>query len=199
MIEAAGDLYASPRQVFTRVILPLAKPGVVAGCLLVFIPTIGAVCHSRSAWWGKDHDDRKSYSTAVPGCQRLALRVGAVVRIDGGRALGSPVLPEDKRSEKLGMMRNRPWLAAAGLADLLFLYAPIVILIIFSFNDSRLSARWQGFSLQWYAKLFSNEALLSSALNSLIVATVSTTVATVLGVLTALALEGRPFPRPGGL
>jgi spermidine/putrescine transport system permease protein len=42
MIEAAGDLYASPRRVFTRVILPLAKPGVVAGCLLVFIPTIGA-------------------------------------------------------------------------------------------------------------------------------------------------------------
>ncbi len=91
------------------------------------------------------------------------------------------------------MTRNRPWLAAASLADLLFLYTPIVILIIFSFNDSRLSARWQGFSLQWYAKLFSNEALLSSALNSLIVATVSTTVATVLGVLTALALEGRSF------
>jgi spermidine/putrescine transport system permease protein len=42
MIEAAGDLYATSRQVFTRVILPLAKPGVVAGCLLVFIPTIGA-------------------------------------------------------------------------------------------------------------------------------------------------------------
>ncbi len=42
MIEAARDLYATSRQVFTRVILPLAKPGVVAGCLLVFIPTIGA-------------------------------------------------------------------------------------------------------------------------------------------------------------
>ena len=42
MIEAAEDLYANSRRVFTRVILPLAKPGVVAGCLLVFIPTIGA-------------------------------------------------------------------------------------------------------------------------------------------------------------
>ena len=42
VIEAAWDLYAGPRQVFTRVILPLAKPGVVAGCLLVFIPTLGA-------------------------------------------------------------------------------------------------------------------------------------------------------------
>jgi len=42
LIEAAWDLYANPRQVFSRVILPLAKPGVVAGCLLVFIPSLGA-------------------------------------------------------------------------------------------------------------------------------------------------------------
>ena len=91
------------------------------------------------------------------------------------------------------MIRKRPWLAAASLADVVFLYTPIVILIVFSFNESRLSARWQGFSLQWYTKLFNNEALLSSALNSLIVAAVSTIVATALGVLTALALEGRPF------
>jgi len=91
------------------------------------------------------------------------------------------------------MRRNRSWLVAASVADLLFLYAPIAILIVFSFNASKLSARWQGFSLQWYAKLFSDEALLSSTLNSLIVATVSTMLATVLGVLTALALERRSF------
>src|SRR6266545_6370506 len=42
VIEAAWDLYAGPRQVFTRVILPLAKPGVIAGCVLVFIPSLGA-------------------------------------------------------------------------------------------------------------------------------------------------------------
>ena len=91
------------------------------------------------------------------------------------------------------MRRNRSWLVAASVADLLFLYAPIAILIVFSFNASKLSARWQGFSLQWYAKLFSDEALLSSTLNSLILATVSTILATVLGVLTALALERRSF------
>jgi spermidine/putrescine transport system permease protein len=42
VIEAAWDLYARPARVFTRVILPLAKPGVIAGCLLVFIPSVGA-------------------------------------------------------------------------------------------------------------------------------------------------------------
>ena len=84
-------------------------------------------------------------------------------------------------------------LMAVGVADLLFLYAPIAILIVFSFNASKLSAQWQGFSLQWYAKLFSDEALISSTVNSLVVATVSTILATVLGVLTAWTLERRAF------
>src|SRR3989475_10746310 len=42
LIEAAWDLYARPHQVFVRVVLPLSKPGVIAGCVLVFIPSLGA-------------------------------------------------------------------------------------------------------------------------------------------------------------
>src|SRR5207302_128716 len=57
----------------------------------------------------------------------------------------------------------------------------------------KLSARWQGFSLEWYAKLFTDQALLSATVNSLIVATVSTVLAGALGVLTAVALERQPF------
>ena len=91
------------------------------------------------------------------------------------------------------MKRTRPLLVAVGVADLLFLYAPIAVLIVFSFNASKLSAHWQGFSLQWYAKLFSDEAILSSTVNSLIVAAISTIFATVLGVLTAWTLERRAF------
>lgn len=87
---------------------------------------------------------------------------------------------------------------AVGVADLLFLYAPIAVLIVFSFNASKLSAHWQGFSLQWYAKLFSDEAILSSTVNSLIVAAVSTIFATVLGVLTAWTLERRAFRGQAG-
>ena len=90
-------------------------------------------------------------------------------------------------------MKMGRWLIAASAADVLFLYLPIVILVVFSFNASKLSARWQGFSLQWYGTLFANEALLASALNSLIIAAVSTVLAGVLGVLTAVALERRAF------
>jgi len=90
-------------------------------------------------------------------------------------------------------MKTRSWLVAASFADLLFLYLPIAILVVFSFNASKLSARWQGFSLEWYAKLFTDQALLSATVNSLIVATVSTVLAGALGVLTAVALERQPF------
>src|SRR2546422_7651948 len=90
-------------------------------------------------------------------------------------------------------MKTRSWLVAASVTDLLFLYLPIAILIVFSFNASKLSARWQGFSLQWYATLFTDQALLAATVNSLIVATVSTVVAGVLGILTAVALERQPF------
>ncbi len=69
-----------------------------------------------------------------------------------------------------------------------FLYAPIVILVIYSFNASRLVVVWGGWSTQWYAALIDDEALLESAFISIRVAFVSATAATVLGTLAAVAL-----------
>ena len=51
----------------------------------------------------------------------------------------------------------------------LFLYLPIVILIIFSFNEARQTARWEGFTVQWYEKLLTNKLILKSVKNSLTV------------------------------
>jgi putrescine transport system permease protein len=69
-----------------------------------------------------------------------------------------------------------------------FLYLPIVLLVVYSFNASRLVTVWGGFSTQWYAALFRNEALMSAAWVTLRVGFVSATVATLLGTLAALAL-----------
>ncbi|MDD2814749.1 MAG: spermidine/putrescine ABC transporter permease PotC [Thiotrichaceae bacterium] len=69
-----------------------------------------------------------------------------------------------------------------------FLYFPILILIIYSFNDSKYSFAWKGFTLNWYHQLFDNQELLEVALNSLMVAVVSASVATLIGTLTAVAL-----------
>lgn len=71
----------------------------------------------------------------------------------------------------------------------LFFYAPIIVLIIFSFNSGRYVSRWEGFSLEWYHKLFQNAAIGLALRNSLIVAVVSTAISTVLGALVALGME----------
>jgi spermidine/putrescine transport system permease protein len=87
---------------------------------------------------------------------------------------------------------RRGWLLAASLGDLAFLYAPIVVLIVFSFNAGRLAASWQGISLQWYGALARDHALLVALQNSLVIATVSTAIATALGVSAAVGLERMP-------
>ncbi len=78
-------------------------------------------------------------------------------------------------------------LAAIGIG-IAFLYLPIVILIVYSFNASRLVAVWGGWSTRWYAELAGDVALLESAFVSLRVALVSASAATMLGTLAAVAL-----------
>jgi putrescine transport system permease protein len=75
------------------------------------------------------------------------------------------------------------------LLGLLFLYLPIVILVIYSFNASRLVTVWGGWSLRWYTEFFSDQAMLDAAWMSLRVAVTSATLATVLGALAAVALS----------
>lgn len=70
-----------------------------------------------------------------------------------------------------------------------FLYAPIAILVIFSFNASRLNTVWQGFTLEWYAVLLHDEMVHSAFKNSMIVATTSTVISTAIGTMTALVME----------
>ncbi len=85
-----------------------------------------------------------------------------------------------------------------------FLWAPILLLIMFSFNDSRGVAVWRGFTLQWYENIlngvvandatFSTEEMLRSVRVSVIVATSATVVSTVIGTMGALALQRTQFP-----
>jgi putrescine transport system permease protein len=70
-----------------------------------------------------------------------------------------------------------------------FLYLPIVVLIVYSFNNARLATVWGGFSTRWYSALLDNSQILDAALLSLQIALVSATAATVLGTLAALGLN----------
>lgn len=72
----------------------------------------------------------------------------------------------------------------------LFLYAPIAVLIIFSFNDSKNRVAWHGFTLRWYADLFQNELIINSLITTLLVAAFATVFATLIGTSAAFAIHG---------
>jgi spermidine/putrescine transport system permease protein len=89
----------------------------------------------------------------------------------------------------------RLWLNAHLGLVYIFLYVPILVLIVLSFNKSGLPTAWTGFSTEWYGRLIANPKILSAAGNSLIVAVVSTIISTAIGTLLAMGLEeGKPNP-----
>ena len=89
--------------------------------------------------------------------------------------------------ERLVNQRSR-FIVTALAFGYAFLYIPLVLVIVYSFNDSRVMAIWGGFSTRWYAELFDNEQVLDAALLSLQIALVSATLATILGTMAGLAL-----------
>lgn len=87
------------------------------------------------------------------------------------------------------MRRQGPFLTIMTFAGLVFLYAPILTMMVLSFNSSRLVTVWGGFSLHWYGELIDNEALLDGAWLSIEIASLSATVAVVLGTLAGFVLS----------
>lgn len=85
-------------------------------------------------------------------------------------------------------------ITVSGIWGYIFLYTPIIILVVFSFNSSRFVTSWEGFSFRWYGELFRNEAMVIALKNSLIVAVVSTLISTVIGTMVALVMERHSFP-----
>ena len=72
----------------------------------------------------------------------------------------------------------------------ILLYAPIVTLVVLSFNQSKTRAKWGGFTLKWYKELFQNEQIMSAFYTTLIIAFVSAAIATIIGTAAAIAIQG---------
>lgn len=90
---------------------------------------------------------------------------------------------------------ERNWLRFWTVSVLAFLYLPIVIIVIFSFEEGAFSTLpWNGFTFEWYREMLNNSAAISSIFNSAIVAVVVTIAGTVLGTLGAIALVRYEFP-----
>lgn len=85
-------------------------------------------------------------------------------------------------------VRRYPGLRLFAALFFLYLYLPIAVVVVSSFNEDRLASQWTGFSLRWYDKALSNGALLDALYTSLIVAAVATVLATVVALMAALVL-----------
>lgn len=72
----------------------------------------------------------------------------------------------------------------------IFLYAPIVTLMVLSFNASKTRAKWGGFTLKWYSSLFQNRDIMEALVNTLLIAVISSLVATVIGTIACVAMSG---------
>ncbi len=88
-----------------------------------------------------------------------------------------------------GYDRRGPWLWAAAFAVYAFLYLPLVIVVVYSFNDSRLNAEWVGFTWHWYDVLLHDDDMLAAAGNSLFIALVSSLTTTILGTMAGIAMH----------
>ena len=86
------------------------------------------------------------------------------------------------------MTRIPRWLLVVAGAVYFFLHLPVLVLVLFSFNDSKFSVDWQGFTLEWYRRLLERPDILQGLRASLIVGLGATVISAVLGTLLALAL-----------
>lgn len=107
----------------------------------------------------------------------------------------------------MALLRSRPigpldygrrlWIRVSLLVTFVFLYAPIVTLIAFSFNDSRRNIVWRGFTLKYYEKAWNNDSLFEAFTNSLSIAFFSTIISAILGTMVAVMLWRFRFPFKG--
>lgn len=80
------------------------------------------------------------------------------------------------------------------LSVFLFLYLPIAVLFVYSFNTSKMNILWEGFTLKWYGSFFKNQPLMTALYNSLIIAVLTTAISTVIGTIGAVGLNRYDFP-----
>ncbi|MFQ5847997.1 MAG: ABC transporter permease subunit [Candidatus Methylomirabilales bacterium] len=207
-VEAAQDLYAKPGRLLWRLWLPLSLPGVAVGTVLVFIPSVSAFVIPDLLGGARDlmvgNLIQQQYLTVRDWPFGSALSMLLLFCTLVGVLFCRPWARRDWRRPPLVTGESRPpWTLTSGPVHwvariitggvFLFLYAPVALLILYSFNASRFTAVWRGFTLEWYARLVQDQAIIAAAWTSLEVALVSTLLCLLVGTAAALAVR-----RPGG-
>jgi spermidine/putrescine transport system permease protein len=197
--EAAADLYSSPWQSFRTVLLPLTLPGVVAGSIFVFVPSMGNFIVPELLGGGREvmvgNLIQQQFLSARDWPFGAAIAMGLIAIMLVALAGQAMVLRREQGSAERSPGRESPprrgrrWLRSQLGLVFGFLYLPIVVLVVLSFNDAGLPTAWGGISLRWYRSVLSNEPIIDSLRNTLVVAVAVTAISSVLGTFLALGLH----------
>ena len=224
--KAGRDLGASPWRVFWQVTLPATRIGIISAALLVFIPLMGdyvtpsVLGGVKAAVVGSLVSDSflagQDWALGAAAAVLLIVLVACVLVVATGvflvaRAVLRLVRPLDRSAQvrrSLGRTGPTRWrtfdswgiaLRVFGALLVLFLWAPILTVVAYSFNGGTTLAIWDGFSTRWYAEAAGNDQLVSSIEVSLRVAALSTVVAVAIGTLAGVALSRAVRPVRWGL
>jgi ABC-type spermidine/putrescine transport system permease subunit II len=113
-------------------------------------------------------------------------------RAPDGRGTASGISREERLRRRLPDLLTEVWLRAQSLLLYIFLYAPIAVVVFFSFNDSRRVTIWNGFTTKWYGTVWTDPEWASSLHVSLFVASFNMLIAVVLGTLAAVGMRSAP-------
>ena len=193
LLEASADLGATPWRSFLQVTLPLSLPGVATGSMLVFILLMGEFIIPALLGGGKVFfignalvdlflQSRNWPFGAAVAVALVVIMLVTVVALHALRAR-----PRRRAPRGAGL---RAAMRVYAAVIYVFLYLPIALIVVFSFNAGRYAMDWQGFSIEWYGKAFANPLRHGGAADQPRSSALWTAVlATVIGTLAALGLE----------
>ena len=199
LLEAAEDLYASKRQAFLRVTLPLSAPGIVAGTLLTFIPAAGDFINAqllgtpRQYMVGNVIQSKFLELIDYPAAASLSFILMLLILAARAR------LRADRRSREAHRLTmawvRRHILPFYAFLAFCYLLLPIGVVVLFSFNapSGRYNYVWEGFTLDNWVNWDAVPGIRSAVIKSLEIGLVSTIAATVIGTLLALAIVRHRF------
>ena len=206
LIEASGDLGANGRMTFFKVVLPLSVPGIVSGITMVFIPAITAftvpalIGNGNYNLYGNEIEMAFKQAAGSAGSADYSvgstLAIILLICVFISTAIMNRFDKDHEEGGQPAVKKVKPFRYVYLALMLLFLYLPIIYLIVFSFNDfstgRRVSyanlGRWNGFTLENYTNVFAGEAG-SALLLTLEIALITSVVATVIGTFAAIGIN----------
>ena len=199
LVEAALDLGARPLKTFFTVIVPLTKVELLPDrcwCL----SHCGRVCDPGTARWPGQHHDRACYGKFFNNRTGPVASAVAIIML---LLLIVPIMCSTNTSKSgRTRMNNLPVVRSPRRCDLLlgftFLYAPMLMLVIYSFNSSKLVTVWAGWSTRWYGELLRDDAMMSAVGLSLTIAACAATAAAILGTIAAVLVRFGRFRGSNG-